>query len=393
MTIFEFYTKVMRVARYELNRAITRPVYIFSTIVVMLFSCIFFLTLFKTGAPEKMPIAIVDLDQSSISRRVAHELNATQSVTITNVYSSYQEARIAMQQGKIYAFLLIPSHFYSDLAAFKRPTLTFYVNNAYTVGASTSYKQLLMVMNLASGAFQREVLRKKGLPEHLLMKRIQPVAIDAHLIGNPMSNYSVYLLGVILPGMLGVIVLMITIYSIGGELKWKTSHEWLKQAEGNYVVAMIGKMLPHTALYCMMGITVNIIMFRILEFPVNGSFLYLNLGLITYIFAIQSMAVTFIGLVPVLRDALSIGALYGMLSFSLSGFTFPYMGMLTWMKPLCYLFPLRHYYLIYVNEALLGGPIIQSALFVGMLLSFCVLQFLVGHRLHNALVYQNYPRD
>ena len=98
-------------------------------------------------------------------------------------------------------------------------------------------------------------------------------------------------------------------------------------------------------------------------------------------------------LVPVLRDALSIGALYGMLSFSLSGFTFPYMGMLTWMKPLCSLFPLRHYYLIYVNEALLGGPIIQSAPFVGMLLSFCVLQFLVGHRLHNALVYQNYPRD
>ena len=91
MTILEFYTKVMRVARYELNRAITRPVYIFSTIVVMLFSCIFFLTLFKTGAPEKIPIAIVDLDQSSISRRVAHELNATQSVTITNVYYSYQE--------------------------------------------------------------------------------------------------------------------------------------------------------------------------------------------------------------------------------------------------------------------------------------------------------------
>ena len=298
-----------------------------------------------------------------------------------------------MQQGKIYAFLLIPNHFYSDLAAFKRPTLTFYVNNAYTVGASTSYKQLLMVMNLASGAFQREVLRKKGLPEHLLMKRIQPVAIDAHLIGNPMSNYSVYLLGVILPGMLGVIVLMITIYSIGGELKWKTSREWLKQAEGNYTIAMVGKLLPHTILYCMMGITVNIIMFRILEFPVNGSFLYLNIGLIAYILAIQSMAVTFIGLVPVLRDALSIGALYGMLSFSLSGFTFPYMGMLIWMKPLCYLFPLRHYYLIYVNEALLGGPIIQSAPFVGLLLSFSILQFFIGHRLHNALVYQNYPRD
>jgi len=393
MTIREFYHRIRRVAHYEMARAITRPVYIFSTIVVMLFSCIFFLTLFKTGAPQKMPIGIVDLDHSSISRRVAHELNATQAVKVEGVYASFAEARLDMQKGKIYAILMIPDHFFSDLAAFKRPTLTCYVNNAYTVGGSMSYKQILMMMNLASGAFQREVLRKKGMAEHLIMKRIQPIIIDAHMIGNPSSNYSVYLLGTIMPGILGLIVLMITIYTVGGELKWKTSHIWLKRAEGNYAIAMIGKLLPHTALYCIMGITMNIVMFRILEFPVNGSFIILNVSMIVYVMAVQSMAVTFIGLVPVLRDALSIGALYGMLSFSLSGFTFPYMGMLDVIKPICYLFPLRHYYLIYVNEALLGGPTMQTLLYIMGLLAFSILQFLVGHRLHEALVYQNYPRD
>ena len=136
MSVNEFFSSFKRVVHYELHRSLTNPVYFFSTIVVMLFSCIFFLTLFKTGAPERIPIAIVDLDRSSISRRVAHELDATQSVHVEAVYDSYQEARLAMQQGKVYAFLLIPSHFFEDLAAFKRPTLTFYVNDAYTVGAT-----------------------------------------------------------------------------------------------------------------------------------------------------------------------------------------------------------------------------------------------------------------
>lgn len=392
MTFREFYTLLSRVVWREVSRWLAQPVYVFSTVVVMSVSCIFFFTLFDTGAPQKVPIGIVDQDGSSISRRVAHELEATQSVTVELVYATYTEARVAMQQGKVYAFLVIPEDFYADLAAFKRPELTFYVNNAYTLGGTTGYKQLLTVMNLASGAFQREVLRKKGMAEHLIMKRIQPIVIDAHFIGNPSSNYPVYLLGVILPGILGLVVLMITIYSIGGELKWKSSREWLRAANGNYTIAMLGKIIPHLFLYSIMGITLNVIMFRMLDFPVNGSLLFLNLGMVVYILAVQSMAVTFIGLLPVLRDALSVGALYGMLSFSLSGFTFPTIGMLPWVQSLCYIFPLRHYFLVYANESILGNSILHSAPAVVWLCAFVLLQFLVGPRLHRALWYQNYPK-
>ena len=384
---------ISETARREVRMLLQRPVYIFSTIVVMLFSCIFFASLFTHGAPENIPIAIVDMDQSSISRRVMHELEATPSVTIKRVTMDMATARKAMQRGEVYAVLLIPEGFYADLASFKRPTLTFYVNNAYTLAGSTAYKQLFMLMNLASGAFQREVLRKKGMPEDLIMKRIQPIAIDAHMIANPWSNYAVYLLTVILPGILGVIILMITIYSIGSELKWRTSHDWLNTAGNNFALAIIGKLLPHTILYTILGISINILMFRILNFPVHGSFLWLNATMFAYVLAMQSLAMCFIGLVPVLRDALSVGALIGMLSFSLSGFTYPEMGMLSWVRSISYLFPLKHYYLIYVNEALMGNSITRSAVFMAALLAFNILPFLVGKRLENALRLQNYPRD
>ena len=368
-----------------------RPLYMFASVGVMSLSTFFFLTLMRGGAAENMPVAVVDLDQTSISRRLIHEMQATPSVDIQLVTNSYPEAREAMQQGKIYGIFVIREGFYSDLVAFKRPQLDFYVTNAYTVGGNTAYKQLLTMANLTSGAFQREVLRKKGLPDDIIMHRIQPLAIEGHMVANPWGNYSVYLVSTILPGILGLICLMLTVFAIGFELKARTSHAWLRAAGGNYTVAMIGKLIPYTFIYLVLGIGCHFILYRYAGFPVSGSHGRLLFGLVLYIFAMEGLGITLIGLLPTLRDAISIGALYSMLGFSLSGFTYPQMCMLPPVRALSYMEPLRHYYLIYVNEALMAAPPENSIIYMLALNAFMLSALCVAPRLHRALVYQNYP--
>lgn len=375
----------------ELHMMFARPLYLFASVGVMLLSTFFFLTLMRGGAAENMPVAVVDLDQTSISRRLIHEMQATPSVDIQLVTNSYPEAREAMQQGKIYGIFVIREGFYSDLVAFKRPQLDFYVTNAYTVGGNTAYKQMLTMANLVSGAFQREVLRKKGLTDDVIMHRIQPLAIEGHMVANPWGNYSIYLVSTILPGILGLICLMLTIFAIGFELKARTSHAWLRAAGGNYTVAMIGKLIPYTLIYLILGIGCHLILYRFAGFPVYGSKGRLMFGLLLFILAMEGLGITMIGLLPTLRDALSIGALYSMLGFSLSGFTYPQMAMLPPVKALSYLEPLRHYYLIYVNEALMAAPAINSLPYVLALTLFMLAALCVAPRLHRALVYWNYP--
>ena len=368
-----------------------RPLYLFASVGVMLLSTFFFLTLMRGGTAEKMPVAVVDLDQTSISRRLIHEMQATPSVDIQLITNSYPEARKAMQQGKIYGIFVIPEGFYNNLVAFKRPQLDFYVTNAYTVGGNTAYKQMLTMVNLTSGAFQREVLRKKGLTDDVIMHRIQPLAIEAHMVANPWGNYSVYLVSTILPGILGLICLMLTIFSIGYELKMRTSKAWLKAAGGNYTVAMIGKLIPYTLIYIILGVGCHLVLYRFAGFPVYGSHARLMFGLLLFIFAMEALGITLIGLLPTLRDALSIGALYSMLGFSLSGFTYPQMSMLAPVKALTYLEPLRHYYLIYVNEALMAGNISNTIHSMLALTAFMLISLTVAPRLHRALINQNYP--
>lgn len=387
----QIFRNIGRVAKRELSRMFVRPLYIFASVGVMVLSTFFFISILWHGSPENIPIAVVDQDHSSISRRLCHEMQATSAVDIVLVTPEYKEARQAMQRGEVFGILLIPDHFYSDLAAFKRPQLEFYVNNAYTVGASTAYKQLLTMCNLTSGAFQREVLRKKGLPDNLIMKRIQPITIEAHFIANPWSNYAIYLVSTILPGILALVVLMLTIFAIGYELKCQTCHEWLEAAGGNYTVAMIGKLIPYTILFLVLGIGCEVILFRFMHFPVNGSLTRLMLSMILFVFAEEAMGICIIGLLPTLRDAVSIGALYGMLGFSLSGFTYPVMNMLPAIQAWSNLVPLRHYYRIYVNEALMAAPITNSIPACLALCAFLILPILVSPRLHNAMLYQNYP--
>ena len=249
------------------------------------------------------------------------------------------------------------------------------------------------MVNLVSGAFQREVLRKKGLPDDVIMHRIQPLAVEGHMIANPWGNYAVYLVSTILPGILGLVCMMLTIFVIGYELKMKTAHTWMGVAGNNFTIAILGKLTPYTILYMLLGVGCQLTLYDYVGFPVHGSHVRLMFGLLLFIFAMEALGVLMITLLPALRDALSVGALYAMLGFSLSGFTYPNMAMLAPVKALSYLEPLRHYYLIYVNEALLGAPSINSMPYGMALMAFVLAALLFSPRLKRILINDNLEEE
>lgn len=375
----------------ELKMMLSRPIYLFSTVFVMGFCYIFFLTMMREGLPERLPVAIVDLDQSSISRRFFREIQATAMTEVTLRCTSFEEARDEMQKGNIHGIIVIPRDFYKDLLAYRRPEVSFYVNNAYLIGGTLSYKDFLTMSALGSGAVQREMLRAKGLTETAIMGRIQPIIIDSHMIGNPWANYGVYLINLLLPGVLQLMILLLTIYAIGIELKNKTSRDWLEAGEGSLVAALAGKLAPYTILFSILGLAGNILLYKYVQYPMHGSLAVFSLATILYVLAYQAIGIFMIGLFPVLRDGISFAALYGILAFTYAGFTFPIEAMPPVAQGASVLFPIRHYFKIYVSEALLGTSSVNIIIYFAALLAFLLLPFIVFRRLKNALINQNYP--
>lgn len=379
------------VFRRELKQMFSRPIYLFGTVLTIVFCSAFFLSLLNEGLPMKLPVGLIDHDQSSISRRFYRELNANQGIEVKQYYADYQQARMAMQEGKIYGFIEIPENMYSDLLANKRPEVGIYLSQVFMIPGTLTYKNFLSMANLASGAVQREVLRAKGHTDDAIMGMIQPILIDAHYIGNPWSHYGVYLANVILPGILQLCVLLMTIFSIGYELKTKTSREWLKVADHSMFAAITGKLLPYTIIFIILGISINILLWKVMHYPLQGSLFMMCSATILLVLATQAVGFFMIGLFPVLREGVSFSAIYGVISISLAGMTFPLESMPGPIQAIGQIFPLRHYYLIYVHEGIFGGGFGSCWIHYVALLLFLALPLLVVKRLENALIYQNYP--
>ena len=312
------------------------------------------------GLPESLPLGVVDEDHTVTSRNLVRNLDAFQMTDVVKTYSNVTEARKAVQQGHIYGFYLIPQGTTSEVQSQRLPTISFYTNYSYLMAGSLLYRDMRTMSELASGAASRTVLYAKGATERQAMAYLQPVVIDMHAVGNPWLNYNVYLSNVIIPGMLGLFIFMITVYGLGTELKFNTADELMQRSGGSVIVAVTGKLIPQLLVFLLSGTP-------LCALPLCLSALSLSLRFGPYVvhhgpfrYGLSGMGVFMFTMFPTLRLGLSFASLWGVISFSISGMSFPVMAMHPILQSIANLFPLRHYFLLYVNSALDGYPLANA---------------------------------
>ena len=376
---------ILKIARRELRRMASKPIYWFCMIAAPLFCFVFFTSLMAEGLPTDMPLGLVDNDNTTTSRSLARNLDAFEMTSIKEQYANVTEAREAVQRGDIYGFYYIPKGTTRKAQRQELPVVSFYTNYSYLVAGSLLYRDMRTMSELASGAASRTVLYAKGTTERQAMAFLQPIVIDSHAINNPWLNYNVYLSNVILPGLLMLFIFMVTVFSIGTEVKYNTVHDWLIMARGSMFHALAGKLLPQTLIFFLIGIAFAIGLY-VLHFPCHCGLPTMLLVMFLGIIGAQGLGVFMFAMLPTLRMSLSFASLWGVISFSICGMSYPVMAMHPTLQGLSLLFPLRHYFLLYVNCALDGYPLMNAAPYVVGLLLFALLPLLLLRRLKKMLL-------
>ena len=378
------------VMKRELRRLVSRPLYLFCMLIAPLFCLFFFTSLMDEGLPTNLPIGVVDLDRTSQSRSLIRNLDVQPQTQVVAIYSSFTEARKELQKGSIYGFYYIPKSFAKEAQAQKQPHLSFYINNSYLIAGSLLFKDMKKMGELTTGSASRTVLYAKGATEKEALGFLQPIVIDTHPLNNPTINYSVYLSNTLIPGIMMLMILMTTVFSIGVEIKENTARSWLRIGNKSIHIALLGKLLPHTLIFMIFGLFYNFYFYVYLNFPcVNGAPTML-MATLFLILSSQALGVAMIGSFPSLRLGLSFASLWGVLSISMSGFSFPVMAMHPVLQSTSNLFPLRHYFLIYTDQALNGFPLSSSLSSFFAMFLFMLLPFLIFKRLKKALLFVPY---
>ena len=114
-------------------------------------------------------------------------------------------------------------------------------------------------------------------------------------------------------------------------------------------------------------------------------------AMLLFVAASQAFALLVCCLLPNLRFALSVLSLFGILSFSIAGFSFPVEDMYPMIGVFSYILPIRYYFLIYINTALNGYELFYVrweyiALILFLLTPFSMLWRLKRSSLHPVYV-------
>ena len=375
---------ILSVAKRELWRMGRRRSYLWGMILVPLGVAAFFLSLLSEGLPLKVPSGVVDLDHSEMSRTITRSLQSNELVDVVQYAESYDQAMAGVRRGETFGFFVIPANFESDALGGRTPTLEYYSNLTYFVPGTFTFKGFKTVAVSTSGGVVRSTLSALGVPAEMSGNLLQPVVLDGHPLHNPWVNYSYYLTPSFAIGILGLMIMLMCVYSITTEIKMGTSPQWLAASRGNIVRALLGKMVPHTVIFYIITLGVVWMMIGYRHFPMNGSLGWILLGALLFVIACQGFGLMVTCALPNPRLALSVCSLFGILTFSFAGFSFPVTSMYGAIGVFSYLSPVRYFYLIYTNEALNGLPLYYSRLWYAALLVFPFLPLPLLGRLRRA---------
>ncbi len=382
----KYFTLIWEIALREMKILKKNPMYGFCMVALPLVVIFFFTSLLDEGVPQELPVGVVDLDNTSTTRALIRKLDGFQNSQVVAHFPSVAEARHAMQENEIYGFLYFPEGTTRKLMAARRPQVSFYYSNVSLSGGSMVMKDLKTVTTLGSAAVGMATLRAKGFTDQQIQAFLQPIRIDLHQVANPWANYNVYLSTVFVPGVLMLFMFLISAYSLGMELKFNRGKEWIEKARGNIVVAIVGKYLPHVLIFLSLMCFYQFYIYHVLHFPHVGGWAMVIVLTVLSVFGSIGFGIFAFGLMPSLRMSMSICSLWGVLSFSLAGSAFPAMGMDAALQALTWLFPLRHYYMLFQITVFNGYPLIDAWFHLVALIAFTLMPWFVIGKIKNAML-------
>ena len=385
-----FLRNTWAVLQRELVRMTHQPIYLTLMLVLPLLSFAFFALLFNQGVARNIPIAILDEDHTTLSRKVAQMIDDTPTAMVAYDIQDIDEGERLMREGRVMAIVQIPAFFEKCILSNTQTHIENYVSGTNITVNGLLSKDIQTAVTTFSAGIQLQLLTKQGLTERQAMAQLMPVRFDRHVLFNPYINYGYYLAPSFLPMMLLIFVVLTTVFSIGTELKNSTAREWLRTADDSVGAALLGKTLPVTAGMFLRSLAMFVIIFKVVGTPLNGSLAIILTGTLLFIMSYQAISVLIVSLLANLRLSLSIGGGYSVLAFTFSGLTFPIMAMWEPMQWLSRLFPFTYYTDLFVDQMLRGAPVVCSLPDLGWMSLFVVLPLLCLPRLKRVCTEQKF---
>ena len=362
----------------------------FSIVLIPIITMYFLVALFYKGVPDNMPIGVVDLDGSQMSRQMIQMVDATSSVDVAYDIGSVEQGRSMMKKGIISAVVVVPKDFQRSIYRGDKVECSAFISGLNILVGSLLERDITTAVKSFSAGIEMQKLLSAGKSQQEVTAIAMPIYYDKHILFNPYTSYAYYLLPGFMPMMILIMVLIGSAYAFGSELKNGTGRTWLAAGKNNILIATAAKMLPYTLISIVHLLLMNYLMYDYLDVPLLGSKIMLVAANVLFLIAYQMIGIFFISIFANMRLAMSISAGYGVLAFSFSGLTFPLMAMNPVVAMCANLFPLTFYVNVFIDQGMRGAPLYVSYMDLAMLMIFVLATLLSLFRLKKLALNERY---
>lgn len=268
--------RLLNVAFTEWKLFFTDPAAVLLLVVAGLLYAFYYPTPYIYQTVSKVPVAVVDLDHSEMSRQLTQMAMAAQQIEVKAVYEDVVQAKEAMGREEVFGFMVIPENMEKDIRKQKQVSVNIFTHGAYVMlhGAiGTAFSTCAMTLGATNKV--KQIALSKRVPSSQAMAMRDPIPISIQTLFNNTGSYSNY----VVPSVLILILqqsLIIGICILGGSRAHRRFRRKFRDSpveNETLPCRYFGRSLAYFAHYCTFILFYHCVIYNIFDFPRRGEFL------------------------------------------------------------------------------------------------------------------------
>lgn len=325
-------------------------------LVIFLFPMLFtflFGSIYVEKKVTQVPTWIVDQDRSSLSRSLRDSIKFHEAFRVVHEGGTVDEFKEANRLDQAHACVVIPPHFERDLKHGRATSLVGIFDGTNFLVSNSAYRAVTEIGLGYSVGVQMKRLAMRGTPSGFAQGAALPIHPVSRIWYNPSFNY----LNFLLPGLLCLVIQQVVV--VGVALAFSREQEEGLFGEALRITDSPFELLTAKTLFYflvnMIGAPGAFLVARSFGIDLKGLGLLLGVVLPLFLFAGVALGLCFSLFIPSQVTATQVLMILAAPSFLISGYTWPQMSMVPWVRFLSNLAPVTHLALPVRQIGMQGG--------------------------------------
>lgn len=325
---------------------------------------------FSSGVIDHVPIAIVDQDQSQLSREIIRYFRENEAFHVTDEVATEEALESLLDTSKVRVGMVIPKHFSEDVVALKSPSiLMMYDGSHMSMVSVAKAKASEILLTARVGASVQQLAARYGKSAEEAMTGAMPISFVSRMLYNPTRSFNAFMT----PGY-GTIVCQLGIaFTAVLSVMFPREEKRLRKT----VPYLLGKILFYGGVGSFTITTNILVQVYLFKIPCKG-YLPAGIGLgILFMFAVASLCVAISAWSRNRVLAQAIAGLMLIPNSIFAGYTWPVLSMTPFYKGMSRLFPFT-YFGDNLRDLYLRGTMQHAASDVRFYIFFILITFCGG---------------